>query len=111
MGLALGLALAHLASGSRGGLLALLAGFALLAAAHVARAGASRRRAAWALAAGLAGIVGLGLLLLPGTARARFATLWSGVPDASASYRVEAARATAPAGRASALGRGPGRLP
>ena len=86
--------LAHLASGSRGGLLALLAGFASLAAAHAARAGASRRRVAWGLAAGLAALVGAGLLLAPTESRARFATMLSGRPDASASYRVEAARAT-----------------
>jgi len=94
LGLTLVLVLAHLASGSRGGLLALVAGLVALATAHVARGGPARRRVAWGLAATLAALVSLGLLLVPDASRARFATLLSGRPDASASYRVEAARAT-----------------
>lgn len=94
LGLSLALVLAHLASGSRGGLLALLAGFAALAGAHAARAGASRRRVALGLVVPLVALMAIGLSLAPGSARARFATLLSGRPDASASYRVEAARAT-----------------
>jgi O-antigen ligase len=94
LGLALALVLAHLASGSRGGFLALLAGLGALAAAHAGRGGRSRRRAALAGAAGLFALLAAGLALAPDTARARLATLVSGRPDASASYRVEAARAT-----------------
>ena len=94
LGLALALVLAHLASGSRGGFLALLAGLGALAAAHAGRAGNRRRRVAWGVVASLAALLGAGLLLAPGSARARLATLLSGRPDASASYRVEAARAT-----------------
>ena len=93
-GLALGLVLAHLASGSRGGLLALLAGFVLLAAAHAWRARAARRRVAWALGLSFVALVAVGLALAPQTARSRFATLVSARSDSSAGYRVEAARAT-----------------
>ncbi len=94
LGLALALLLAHLASGSRGGFVALLAGLGALAAAHVGRGGRSPRRVALASAAGLVALLAAGLALAPDTARVRLATLVSGRPDASASYRVEAARAT-----------------
>ncbi len=93
-GLSLALVLAHLASGSRGGLLALLAGFALLGAAHAWRARASPRRVAWSAAAVFVALLATGLWLAPESARARFATLVSSRPDSSAGYRVEAARAT-----------------
>ena len=94
LGLALGLVLAHLASGSRGGFVALVCGLAALAAAHAARGARSPRRVAVGLAAGVVALLAAALVLAPDTARARLATLVSGRPDASASYRVEAARAT-----------------
>ncbi|HET7291980.1 MAG TPA: O-antigen ligase family protein, partial [Vicinamibacteria bacterium] len=70
------------------------AGLGALGAAHVGRGGRSRRRVALASTAGLVALLAGGLALAPHAARARLATLVSGRPDASASYRVEAARAT-----------------
>lgn len=94
LALALGLVLAHLASGSRGGFLALLFGLVALAATHAARGARSSGRVALGLSAGVVVMMAAALLLAPDTARSRLATLVSGRPDASASYRVEAARAT-----------------
>jgi hypothetical protein len=73
---------------------ALLCGLALLAAVQAARRARSPRRAAVGFAAAFVVLLAAALLLAPDTSRARLATLVSGRADASASYRVEAARAT-----------------
>jgi O-antigen ligase len=93
-GLTLLLVLAHLASGSRGGALALGAGFALLLVGQLAVHRKERRPPAWALAAGLAAACAVALAIVPRETRARLASVVSGTSDGSAGYRVEAARAT-----------------
>jgi O-antigen ligase len=93
-GLTLLLVLAHLASGSRGGALALAAGFALLVAGQLATTRRERRPPAWMLAAALVAAAAGALAILPGATRARLASVFSGRADGSAGYRVEAARAT-----------------
>jgi O-antigen ligase len=95
VGLCLGLAAAHLASRSRGGVLALTAGIvALVPLWALAR---SRRR----LSAAFAPAVAVGLLVLlfawavvPASARAQLATLLHGPADGSGQYRVAVADAT-----------------
>ena len=92
-GLTLGLTAAHLASRSRGGLVALLSGFALLsllAATH----GSGARRTATAFAS--LGVVALcfGALAIPAGTRQHLATVLAGPTDSSASYRLDTAAAT-----------------
>ncbi|MET0556517.1 MAG: O-antigen ligase family protein [Vicinamibacteria bacterium] len=93
-GLTLLLVLAHLSSGSRGGAVALGAGFALLVAGQLASARRERRPPAWMLAAALFAAAAAALAILPGDTRARLASVFSGRTDGSAGYRVEAAHAT-----------------
>ena len=93
-GLTLLLVLAHLASGSRGGALALGAGFALLVVGQLAATRRERRPPAWALAAGLVCASAMALAVLPAETRARLASIVAGTTEGSAGYRVEAARAT-----------------
>src|SRR5262245_10001208 len=89
-GLTLGLTAAHLASRSRGGLVALVLGFALLALLGAAR-GSGARRAATAFAALGAATLGFGLLAIPAATRQHLGTLLSGPRDSSGSYRMDAA--------------------
>lgn len=101
---ALGLTAAHLASRSRGGLIALTGG-ALVLAAGTAWSLSRRHRdtpdrprsparpiAAALFAVGV--LLGFGLFALPEESRARLATVLRGPSDQSGSYRVEVARAT-----------------
>ncbi|HET7294762.1 MAG TPA: O-antigen ligase family protein, partial [Vicinamibacteria bacterium] len=91
-GLTLALTVAHLASRSRGGLVALLAGFALLAVLGGSRASGARRAAAALALLGLVAI-GFGLFAIPAGTRQHLATLVSGPRDASATYRLDTAAA------------------
>jgi O-antigen ligase len=96
-GLALALAAVHLASRSRGGLIALAGGLAALAALasamHVRRGAGARRPGL--VAAGLAVlVVGFGLAAVPETTRAHLATVLRGPADGSGTYRVDVAAAT-----------------
>lgn len=91
-GLTLGLTAAHLASHSRGGLVALLAGFALLALLGASR-GSGAHRTATAFAVLGAAAIGFGLLAIPAATRQHLGTLVSGPRDSSASYRLDTAAA------------------
>lgn len=93
-GLTLMLVLAHLASGSRGGALALGAGFLLLVLGQAATVRRERRPPAWALGAALLAAAVLALAVLPAAARARLASVFAATADGSTGYRVEAARAS-----------------
>jgi O-antigen ligase len=93
-GLTLLLVLAHLASGSRGGALALGAGFALLVLGQLATTRRALRPPAWMLSAALLAAAAGALAILPGETRTRLASVFSGRTDGSTGYRVEAARAT-----------------
>jgi O-antigen ligase len=96
-GLALGLAAVHLASRSRGGLIALAAGLATLAALAAASRGGRTAggRGPVLIAAGLAVlVVGFGLAAVPETTRAHLATVFRGPADGSGTYRVDVAAAT-----------------
>ncbi len=95
-GMALLLTTAHLASRSRGGLLALVAGLAALVIAwHVPRPEEHGRRRVAVLLALLLGVMVFGWWTVPTTARARLLTLLEGPSDASGSYRVDMAVASA----------------
>jgi tetratricopeptide (TPR) repeat protein len=95
-GLALGLAAVHVASRSRGGLIALAAGL-LVAGGLWARAashrGGARLRVA-SLAVGALILLAFGLAVVPGDTRAHLATIFRGRPDASGDYRLDVARDT-----------------
>ena len=96
-GVALGLVAAHLASRSRGGLIALLGGLASLGAlwmAAVSLRGGRRRVAAMVVAAALALVVGFGWVAIPGATRGHLATAFAGPVDGSGLYRVDIAVAT-----------------
>jgi hypothetical protein len=93
-GLALLLAVAELASGSRGGAVALGAGLVLLVAAQVAAARRERRPPVWVLVTVLAVAAAAALGVVPRETRARLASVFATGGDGSAGYRVEAARAT-----------------
>jgi O-antigen ligase len=97
VGLALALAAAHLASRSRGGLIALAAGLAALAALTAlshARRGANRRLPVL-LASGLVvGVLAFGLAVVPAATRAHLATVLRGPADGSGAYRMDVAAAT-----------------
>ncbi len=96
-GLGLGLLAAHLASRSRGGLLSLLGGLAglilLLSLVPTHRQGRTRQRLTIGLLA-LTGMLGFGLLAIPGEARQHLASLLSGAHDSSGQYRLDVARDT-----------------
>ena len=93
--LSLGLAAVHLASRSRGGLIALAAG--LMAAGTLWLLAASRREGArlrvWPLALGGAIVIAFGLAVVPAGTRAHLAALFHG-HDASGDYRLDTARDT-----------------
>jgi O-antigen ligase len=84
-GLALAFVAAHLASRSRGGLLALAAGLVVLAALWARGRG---KRLALGLAAAAA-LVAFGVAAVPAKSRARLATLLEGTSDPSARYRID----------------------
>jgi tetratricopeptide (TPR) repeat protein len=107
-GLTLGLTAAHLASRSRGGLVALLAGFALLTLLAATRGRGARRKAiAFATLGGVA--VGFGALAIPAGARLHLASVLAGPSGSSGSYRLGTAAATLRAwGAAPLLGWGLG---
>jgi O-antigen ligase len=95
-GLSLALTAAHLASRSRGGLLALFVGLAVMV---ILWAGSSRsqRMPGWRLAVvgGLALVVlAFGLAVIPRSSRTHLATLARGGADSSGAYRLEVAAGT-----------------
>jgi tetratricopeptide (TPR) repeat protein len=95
-GLSLGLSAAHLASRSRGGLLALGAALAVLAVVWAyagSRRAAGRRHLVFAAGAG-ALVVGFGVYAVPAATRAHLGTLLRGSVDASGQYRADIALAT-----------------
>ncbi|PYQ23913.1 MAG: hypothetical protein DMF81_07135 [Acidobacteria bacterium] len=95
-GLSLGLAAVHLASRSRGGLIALVAG--LLVAGALWAFATSRREGARVrlvpLAVGGLVLVGFGLAVVPADTRAHLATILEGRGGASGDYRLDVARDT-----------------
>lgn len=95
-GLAFGLAAVHVASRSRGGLIALAAGLAV-AGTLWARAASHRRgvrlRVAPLVLGGLV-VLAFALAVVPEGTRAHLATIFGGRPDASGDYRVDVARDT-----------------
>jgi O-antigen ligase len=94
-GVGLGLVGAHVASRSRGGLLALAAGLALLAVLATSgrrERGARRPWRAVALLAALA--LAFGLAVAPSATRAHLLTLLSGPTDPSGQYRLDTLGAT-----------------
>jgi O-antigen ligase len=96
-GLALGLAAAHLASRSRGGLIALTFGLAALGGlwlTAVALRGGRRRPALAAAVMAFAVVVGFGWAAIPPGTRTHLATAFSGPIDLSGAYRVDIAVAT-----------------
>jgi len=98
IGLALGLSAAHLASRSRGGLVALVVGTVSLAAIwwmrHQRVSGRRRLRAVAALALVAALVLAFGWLSVPSTTRRHLGTVVRGTGEAAAAYRLEIARAT-----------------
>jgi O-antigen ligase len=89
--LGLGLMAMALASGSRGGLVALaVGGVALLWMAGVARG----RLKLWVAAPALVAALAIGLFMVPAATRQRLLTVATGPFDASASYRVAMTAAT-----------------
>ena len=96
-GTALGLAATHLASRSRGGLLALAAGLLALGALTLAapsRHARSVRSRVALVAAGLVVVLAFGLAAVPASTRRHLATALRGATDASGEYRVDVARDT-----------------
>ena len=96
-GVALGLVAAHLASRSRGGLIALLGGLASLGAlwlASVALRGGRRRVPVAVIAVSAALVVGFGWAAIPGATRRHLSTAFRGPVDSSGLYRVDVAAAT-----------------
>jgi len=95
-GLAFGLVAVHVASRSRGGLIALAAGL-LVAGGLWARAashrGGARLRVA-PLVIGVLIVLAFGLAVVPDDTRAHLATIFRGRPDASGDYRLDVARDT-----------------
>jgi O-antigen ligase len=95
-GVALGLVAVHLASRSRGGLIALAAGLlaaGILWARVVSHRGGTRLRLA-PLAVGVLIVISFGLAVVPETTRAHLATIFSGRTDSSGDYRLDVARDT-----------------
>jgi hypothetical protein len=95
-GLSLGLVAVHVASRSRGGLIALVAGLLVVGGtwARVASQRGSGRLRAAPLALGVLIVLGFGLAVVPGDTRAHLATILRGRPDASGDYRLDVARDT-----------------
>jgi O-antigen ligase len=96
-GVALGLTAAHLASRSRGGLIALIGGLAALGALWVAalRLRGGDRRSTMAVVAGaLALVIGFGWAAIPRETRRHLASAFAGPLDGSGAYRVDVAAAT-----------------
>ena len=95
-GLAAGLAAAHLASRSRGGLIALAAGLALLGAlVGLSRSPTSAvRKPALVGSALTVGLLAFGLAVVPASTRRHLATVTRGPADGSGAYRVDIAAAT-----------------
>ena len=96
-GAALGLVAAHLASRSRGGLVALLGGLTALGAlwlAAVSLRGGRRRSAVAVIAVAVLLMVGFGVAAIPGGSRHHLATAFAGPVDGSGVYRVDVAAAT-----------------
>jgi tetratricopeptide (TPR) repeat protein len=95
-GLSLGLAAVHLASRSRGGLVALAGGLlvagTLWARAASHRAGKTLRLAP--LAFGAVVVIAFGLAVVPEKTRAHLATIFRGGGDTSGDYRLDVARDT-----------------
>jgi len=93
-GLGLGITAAHLASRSRGGLLALATALVLLVVLRgaVGRRGATPRGRVLAAASAVIALA-FGLAVIPSATRSHLASLL-GRPDASGSYRVDMARAS-----------------
>ncbi len=98
-GLGLALAAAHVASRSRGGLVALAAGILFLAALTAAywRSGEGLPVRLWRLAVAAFGallVLAFALGVVSPSARRHLATLFSPTGDSSGSYRIDTARAT-----------------
>jgi O-antigen ligase len=98
-GLGLGLAAAHVASRSRGGLVALAAGISFCAAVTAAYWRSHEEKPAKARRLGLAAlgallVLGFGLAVVSPPARRHLATLLTPAGDSSGSYRIDTARAT-----------------
>jgi len=96
-GAALGLVAVHLASRSRGGLVALLGGLTALGALWLVAGHATgkRRRIAGVVAAGLVVLVlAFGWAAIPADSRRHLATAFSGSVDGSGAYRIDVAAAT-----------------
>jgi O-antigen ligase len=96
-GLSLALAAAHLASRSRGGLVALVAGLTMMAvlwAGAPSRQGRSPRRLLWAAALSVVIVLGFGLAAVPGSTRSHLGTVLRGRTDGSGAYRADVAAAT-----------------
>jgi O-antigen ligase len=96
-GLSLALAAAHLASRSRGGLIALAGGLAALAAllAASSRRAVPPHRPLLLSAALVVLLLGFGLAVVPAATRAHLGTVLRGPADGSGAYRVDVAAATA----------------
>jgi O-antigen ligase len=96
-GVALGLATAHLASRSRGGLVALAGGALLFALPPLSGAFGWRtgRKHSWLRAAlFLVAILGFGLAVIPATTREYLGTIVNGPVDFSGEYRIDMAKAS-----------------
>lgn len=94
-GLGLALAGAHLASRSRGGLLALFTGAVLLVPLWwLASSRGGRRRSTLLAGAAMLVVLAFGLLAIPAASRAHLATLVRGAGEASGRYRLSAWGAT-----------------
>jgi O-antigen ligase len=96
-GVALGLTAAHLASRSRGGLIALIGGLTALGALWLAALplrGGRRRPAAVVIGVSVALVVGFGWAAIPGATRGHLASAFAGPVDGSGLYRVDTAAAT-----------------
>jgi O-antigen ligase len=97
VGLSLALAAAHLASRSRGGILALAGGLAILAALATwttLRGSVRPRQVALAIAIVAVVVLGFGLAAIPGSARQHLATLLRGTADPSGALRIDLAADT-----------------
>jgi O-antigen ligase len=97
VGVALALAATHLASRSRGGVVALLGGAAVLLLLWIGRPrhSAPRGRAATAAAVVVvAGLIAFGLAVVPSATRTHHATVLHGASDRSGFYRLDLYRST-----------------
>ena len=95
-GVAFGLVAVHVASRSRGGLIALAAGLltaGILWARAASHRGGTRLRVV-PLAVGILVVISFGLAVVPENTRAHLATIFSGRTDSSGDYRLDVARDT-----------------